>query len=221
MRVQDEKGKWRQYPPSFANKDKAILEIFVQQHSMSASMRDLSKLGTTDAISIRHDVDHSIDHAVKFARWERERGIRSTYFVLHSAYYYIDKANLYEQMRKIIAYSHEIGLHLDTVNQNTVDGVPDYDAAATLLENELAVLRNEGFDIVGSAAHGGIRTDLELFDGRYQLGRFGLEYEAYDLQRKLRANYISDNHGKWQSPLVKKPDQITIMSIHPEHWAFD
>ena len=219
MKVQNPDGEWKSYRPSFHDEDKMILETFVQKHSMTSCMKDLDE-STTDVISIRHDVDHSLDHALKFARWENDRGIHSTYFVLHTAYYYRDKSKLYGQMHLLTNYGHEVGLHLDTVNQNTVNDVPDYAAAADQLLIELAELRHEGFDVVGSAAHGGIRTDLELFDNRFELDFFDLKYEAYDLQKKLKVNYISDNHGTWRSPLVKKPGQITVMSIHPEHWAF-
>jgi len=220
VKVQNPDGAWKDYPPSFTEEDKSTLQSFVEEHADVCCMKELDEFTSANTICIRHDVDYSLDHAVKFARWENDRGIHSTYFVLHTAYYYRDRDKLHEQMGLLETYGHEVGLHLDAVNQSVVENHPHYDAAAIILKVELAELRNAGFDIVGSAAHGGIRTDLELFTERFTLDDFGLQYEAYDLQHKLNVNYISDNRGMWRAPLVKNPDKITVMSIHPEHWPF-
>jgi len=220
VKVQNPDGEWKNYPPSFSDEDKSMLQSFVEEHADVCCMRELTPLTPHDTICIRHDVDYSLEHAIKFARWENDRGIHSTYFVLHTAWYYRDRIKLYGQMSLLQNYGHEVGIHLDSVNESAIDNHPHYDAAAILLKAKLAELRSAGFDIVGSAAHGGIYTDLELFENRFTLDDFGLQYEAYDLQHKLNVNYISDNRGKWRAPLVKVPGKITVMSIHPEHWPF-
>jgi hypothetical protein len=218
MRVQNPDGEWKDYPPSFFLRDRIKFESFVEEHNRTSRMRDLT-VDDTDVLCVRHDVDHDLGHALKFAKWEYELGVHSTYFVLHTAYYYRDKDKLYDQMKSLVDMDHEVGLHIDSVNATSgFRNTPNYSAAADLLKLELAQLRVMGFDMVGSAAHGGHRSDLELFTNGFTLEDFGLQYEAYDLQRQLKVNYISDNQGSWQSPIVKKPGQITVMSIHPEHW---
>src|SRR5690348_1449894 len=49
-----------------------------------ASTEDASRV----VLALRHDVDVRLDAALTFALLEHERGIRSTYFVLHTAGYY-------------------------------------------------------------------------------------------------------------------------------------
>lgn len=228
MEFKDTEGNDKVYNPSFTEADKLTLEKFVKSHDFNLTMRELHEFGEDepDSVCIRHDVDHSIEHALKFARWEHARNIRATYFVLHTAFYYTDKLWLYRYLNELIDLGHEIGIHLDTVNEElTPEGVPNYDASAELLETELSKLRNAGFEIVGAAAHGNAKsthTDLELFEeGRFTLNYFGLEYESYELQRRLNVNYISDNHGEWASPLQKKPHRPAVLLLHPCHWPFD
>jgi hypothetical protein len=227
MRFQDTDGTWKNYQPSFTEEDKDKLEAFVQDHAYVVPMMQLETYvseGSTDVVSIRHDVDHSIEHAMKFARWEYERGIYATYFVLHTAYYYSDLNALYIYLHELDLMGHEVGLHLDTVNQNLDEnGKPDYAAAAAQLDVELLDLRNAGFRILGAAAHGNPKSthnDTELFENRFALSYFGLKYEAYELQRRLNVNYISDNHGRWRAPLARIIGKPTVISMHPCHWPF-
>ena len=42
------------------------------------------------AVALRHDVDHDLDLALEMAHHEHARGIRATYFLLHSAGYWQD-----------------------------------------------------------------------------------------------------------------------------------
>ena len=39
-------------------------------------------------VALRHDLDHDVEQAVRMARWEADRGWRSTYFVLHTEWYW-------------------------------------------------------------------------------------------------------------------------------------
>jgi len=228
MKFQDVDGTWKMYPPSFKEKDKDRLVEFVNSHTMICTMRVLYELREpitdidSDVICIRHDVDHSLEHAMKFARWESENGISATYFVLHTAFYYKNKIALYGWMEELQELGHEVGLHLDTVNNNLVNGVPNYVAAAEQLDIELSELRHRGFDIVGSAAHGNPKSTYsdEQLIATYGPEFFGLQYEAYELQRRLNVNYISDNHGQWHAPLKKKVGKATVMLLHPCHWPF-
>jgi len=65
-------------------------------------------------IMIRHDVDGSLESALKMARIENEMGVTATYFVLLSHKLY----NVFEEssiciLKEIIKLGHEIGLHYD------------------------------------------------------------------------------------------------------------
>src|SRR4051812_48944821 len=39
-------------------------------------------------VALRHDVDHDLENAVRFAALERQHGLRSSYYVLHTDWYY-------------------------------------------------------------------------------------------------------------------------------------
>jgi hypothetical protein len=66
---------------------------------------------------LRHDIDHSLDHALKIAQLENEHGIQSTYYFLLDTRWY----NLLHQEEKRILkeigdLGHDIGLHYDAGN---------------------------------------------------------------------------------------------------------
>lgn len=63
---------------------------------------------------LRHDIDYSIERAVRFAKQEKELGIKSTYFVLVSSdFYNIFSFDVGEKIQQLIEYGHEVGLHFD------------------------------------------------------------------------------------------------------------
>lgn len=107
---------------------------------------------------IRHDIDHDVEAAVEIGRWEAEHGIRSTFCVLHSAWYYgpfedggyRHSAEMIEAMQELQALGHEINFHNNTVTEGLLSDV-DPDA---LLHTELGYLRSRGLTIRGTAGHG-------------------------------------------------------------------
>lgn len=70
---------------------------------------------------LRHDIDTSLDQAVKLAELETEEGIRSTWFVLLRTDFYnpASKRSL-RTLRHIQALGHEIGLHFDEASYDHV-----------------------------------------------------------------------------------------------------
>jgi hypothetical protein len=176
-----------------------------------------------ELLVIRHDIDNDIETAVKLARWEAEHGIRATYCVLHTAWYYgrfeagrlrYRSEDMVEACLEIQALGHEINLHNNAVTVGLRTGVDPYDVVA----EELDYLRGRGLDIKGTSTHGdnlchkvGYRN-LELFSetapdgartlehegttvtiGTRSMAELGLTYEGYDLPRDV---YISDSGGK-------------------------
>jgi hypothetical protein len=110
-------------------------------------------------IGLRHDVDNDLNIAYKFSRVESRLGFRSTYFILHSAAYYLaNPNNLAVRTDKIIPILQkmqnedhfEIGWHNDLVTLQVVYNINP----VTFLHNELNWLRSNGIFIVGTASHG-------------------------------------------------------------------
>ena len=199
-------------------------------------------------VCLRHDVDERLDRAADFARLEHERGLRATYYVLHTARYWRarDLVPMLLHMQDVLG--HEIGWHNDLVTLECVLGL---DARATLAA-ELERLRGAGLRIVGTSSHGspacyryGFHNgyfffptpvpgfpNVDVVDGpfgpkhvpRGTLEEFRFDYEAYHLDHDL---YFSDaafdaSGARWHTDQldlgVCTPGSRTIVLTHPDHW---
>ena len=196
-------------------------------------LRDFAR-GLGD-LALRHDVDDRLDSALALARLEHERGLRTTYFVLHSAPYY-SRPNLLDSLRELELLGHEVGWHNDLVTLALVHGVDP----GPYLREELERLRGGEIDVVGVAAHGspwchrlGFHNDYAFadlpqprpgFPTRFEpigtLADFGFAYDAYSLGEDA---YFSDSRferGRRAHPadFQLEPGKRTIVLTHPCHW---
>jgi hypothetical protein len=218
--------------------DLAKLDAFLADSKGVVPLRDVARgNGKRGIVALRHDVDHNLEHAIKFAEWEAERRYAATYFVLHTAWYYEDKDALFAGLERLVDLGHEVGLHSNatvlaaeayeprarwhTPAKRLSNGVED--TLADILDEELGLLRDAGFEIVGVAAHGDIRCYQmgvvnELRYTHLDLGRFGLEYDADALARGSVG--LSDNHGEIHGSLLRQQkDRQTFAVLHPCHWS--
>jgi hypothetical protein len=110
-------------------------------------------------IGLRHDVDLDLKKAFKLSTVENNLGIRSSYYILHTAAYYLaDPNNMEEHSDSIIPtlkiiqndYNDEIGWHNDLV---TIQLVYDIDPVI-FLNQELSWLRSNGLNLTGTSSHG-------------------------------------------------------------------
>jgi hypothetical protein len=110
-------------------------------------------------IGLRHDVDNDLNKAVEFSQTEKQLGKRSTYYILHTAPYYLARPdNMAIHTDAIIPVlkdmqdnsKFEIGFHNDLV---TLQAVYNIDPV-NFLTNELNWLRSNGLRIKGTASHG-------------------------------------------------------------------
>jgi hypothetical protein len=164
-------------------------------------------------IALRHDIDRNIDHAVSMAVLEAEHGISSTYFVLHSAEYYLLS---FDKIRLIQSLGHEIGIHNDVMSTKMPEAT---------LKLVLRILKWQGLNVTGTAAHGNKKhSDNIGFWKTHDLKDFGLNYEAYSLDHN---QYYSDctfiDYHRWDPgninwDNIKPGDRIQIL-IHSEFWS--
>ena len=188
-------------------------------------------------VALRHDVDARLESALELARRERFRGLRATYFVLHTAPYYA-RPDFIERLTELQSLGHEVGFHNDLLTLQRVRGVD----VGTFLRDELARLRAAGIEITGCSAHGspwchrlGYHNNY-LFEGwdepqpgfpetrvaeKLRPHDFGLEYEAYHLGED---GYYSDSRferrRRWhpsQLDLASSPGRLIVLT-HPCHW---
>jgi hypothetical protein len=61
---------------------------------------------------LRHDVDLSLDAALEMARFEAERGVSTTYFLMtEGEFYNLDSASGVEALQTLRELGHRVGLH--------------------------------------------------------------------------------------------------------------
>jgi len=66
-------------------------------------------------VLLRHDIDMSIEKALKIAEIEKNLGVKSTYFfLLRNDFYNIFSKRATNLIKKILSFGHELGLHFDT-----------------------------------------------------------------------------------------------------------
>lgn len=197
-------------------------------------------------IGMRHDCDNVIHEAVQMAEWEANRGIRSTYYILHTAPYWDDKTLLRTSLETIAGYGHEIGIHNNAV---TVALQTGRDPADVLIE-ATDELRSYGYPVRSTVGHGdslcntvGYCND-EIFDtcARQWFGGFPdrtLEHHGrrvtlqprplsdydfdFDAIWLRRGDYLSDSGGSWSQPFdhvvqtFGKKGQLHML-VHPDWW---
>ncbi|MFN2468626.1 MAG: hypothetical protein ABR521_10920 [Gaiellaceae bacterium] len=191
-------------------------------------------------VGLRHDVDDRLDSALAFARLEAARGLRATYFLLHTAPYWPDG-----RFRELQELGHEVGLHNDAVTVHARTGADPVAELARALET----LRAQGLDVVGVAAHGSrearerrflnhlLFSDLperaprfpnndvtgELLPPpgmpRTTLAALGLLYDADFLDHDA---YFADSYvdvcGRRWHPGDYRPGTKTVVLTHPCLW---
>ena len=110
-------------------------------------------------IGLRHDVDLDLNIAYNLSTVENNFGIRSNYYILHTAGYYLaNPNNMAVHNTSIIPtlkimqndYHHEVGWHNDLVTLQLVYKIDP----VIFLHKELDWLRGEGLKIKGTASHG-------------------------------------------------------------------
>lgn len=189
-------------------------------------------------IAVRHDCDNVIHPAVHMAKWERDRGHRSTYYILHTSPYWNDKSLLRSSLETIAGYGHEIGIHNDAI---TVALETGRDPAA-ILHEAIDELRGYGHEIRSTVAHGNRRCHIDSYvndimftecerDHYGDLSRFGFtptplkEFSLdFDANWLPRGDYLSDSGGKWSQPFAEVAEAFPSrgqlhMLVHPDWWT--
>jgi hypothetical protein len=110
-------------------------------------------------IGLRHDVDVDLKLAYKLSTVENNFGFRSSYYILHTASYYLLKSNdMAVHSDSIIPtlkimqdnYHHEIGWHNDLITLQLVYKIDP----VSFFHQELKWLRSKDLRITGTASHG-------------------------------------------------------------------
>ena len=146
---------------NFNTYDNFLSYISSSNHFLIVPQQDFESTQSSEKVilSLRYDMDEDMKAAIKFAYREHKYGIKSSYFVLHTADYYgirngasfIRNEDVVPCLKKIQDYfGHEIGFHNDLITLQVVYGV----LPGEYLRNELAYLRVNGIKVYGTTYHG-------------------------------------------------------------------
>jgi len=196
-------------------------------------------------IGLRHDVDSELDHALKIAKIEHNLGVKSTYFVLHTAsYFHVDlsKNTLNDKLIKKLLYlqntlGHEVGLHIDLMPIEIIYKKDPY----VFVKSLVGLLKEKGVNIIGVAPHGNLFHHIyrqnyviknkdfknSIFADPYidfDIKMFNVGYEAYSLEHDT---YFSDakfiGNKRWDFSFIDddffNKSGRTIILTHTIHWA--
>ena len=96
----------------FTRDNYRLLLRLAKRHYAVRTFDDLSD--ARRFIILRHDVDSSLNAALKMARIEQEEGVVATYFLhLHNVLYNVLERDMTGLVSSILACGHKIGLHFD------------------------------------------------------------------------------------------------------------
>lgn len=154
-------GRARIVVDTLASYERLIAGLAAIPHMTFLPHAELHAHGTPAAgeivCSIRHDVDSDIAAAVAEAEIERAYGVRTTYYILHTASYYgLWREGVFHRnecmailYRRLAELEQEVGLHTDALGLYLEHGMDGADG----LRAELEWLRSEGVEVCGTVAH--------------------------------------------------------------------
>ena len=163
---------------------------------------------TENPCILRHDIDYSIERAVKFAKMEKELGAASTYFVLVSSdFYNIFSRNVRNRIQELIGYGHEIGLHFDETVYEKCKGWEDM-IGHILAEKELLEQTCQRRISVVSMH----RPSKEILEKELKIPGM---INSYSKEFFQNFKYVSDSRMKWREDVMKyvKEKQYPRMQI--------
>ena len=159
----------------------------------------------TDFIVWRHDIDLSLEQALKLARLEEKHGLQATYFLhLHNEFYNALDARSGEIIHEIIALGHHIGLHFD-VQHYKIQSIETLNHWLLFEKNVLETLFLTPIEVF--SFHN--TTDYSMTLEEYKYAGMINTYSHYF---KQDVSYCSDSNGYWR--YRKLEDMLMDETIH-------
>jgi len=164
----------------------------------------------------RHDIDQSINRAVRLAVIEAAKGISATYFLNpHCDFYSLLEHDQHRKVGEIIRLGHEIGLHFDA-HFYTINSEAELDQ---LVAKEAGWLREWfGVEVATFSFH-----NPNSFLLTCEKEEYGGLINCYSNKFKKQIAYCSDSNGYWRhrrlyDVLVTAGDYCLQVLTHPECW---
>ncbi len=164
----------------------------------------------------RHDVDYSIENALHISKLESELDIKSTYFInLHNEVYNILEKEVFDKIKQIKEYGHQIALHFDSqfyeISSKKVLG-------SRLKFEQYLIEEILDIHINVFSFHNPTKQILEYDNWSYA----GL-INTYAKYFKEELAYCSDSNGYWrfksiQETIDQNPNKSIQVLTHPVWW---
>ena len=149
---------------------------------------------------LRHDIDMSIEKALKLAEIENQVGVSSTWFVLVTSDFYnpLSKDNLVRLKKLVKSGEHRIGLHFDLT---TYEG-ESFEHLVNIAEKEKLVLETMlDTDVYAVSMH---RPTVKAIEKELEFkGMINSYAEEFFSEYK----YVSDSRRNWKNPIL---DMISL-----------
>ncbi len=193
----------------------ALLQGFLSQNYSSVTFTNFT--GRDRELLLRHDIDYSLEHAVRLAQVEKKLGLVSTFYVLVTCpFYNVLSPDNQDRLRQILNAGHTIGLHLDLQSPM---GTQDLNALAIKQAAILEAACNIEIDTLsfhrpGTLLKGKAYNEI-MFDGFVS---------AYEDRFFKDIAYVSDSRGGWHyghpfnHPSFESGKPFQLLT-HPMWWA--
>lgn len=147
-------------------------------------------------VILRHDIDMSLEAALKLAEIEKELGVQSTYFVLITSDFYNPYSkksiNLLNEISKL---GHSIGLHFDETRYE--DSIENPEKIVNKIKKEASLLGDMTDGIVKAFSYH--RPSQSVLDAEIEVPGLVNSYSS-DFFKKFK--YLSDSRRNWKEPVV-------------------
>ena len=167
----------------------------------------------TGDVLLRHDVDLSVERAVRMAEIEASKDVQSTYFLLVSSQMYnVLNDEIRERISRIRSLGHNIGLHFST--HQYYDEDPGNEPLTDQVETERQILKLAT----------GVSVDTVSFHipPNWILRRsFDDFISTYEERFFSEIPYRGDSNQRWRDKLPfdsGHPEKIQIL-VHPGLWG--
>ena len=172
-----------------------------------------------DHVLWRHDLDYSMQRALRLARIEADLGVRATYFFfLRSPYYSLMEAAAAMVAREILALGHHAGLHFDPTFYTALGDTRTLESAIEFERGVLEDLLGAPVEVV--SFHNPALAGLLDNDSPRLAGLIN----AYGKGLKEDYKYLSDSYGFWRFESLREVlgsgthKKLHVLT-HPEWWV--
>ena len=167
--------------------------------------------GKGKCVILRHDIDYSLEQAVKLARIEKNLGVRSTYFVLLSSDFYNPaSSSSYRYLHEILDLGHDIGLHFDeTAYSYERFGMEYFIRKEARILSDLIDVNINSFSL-HRPNHFSLETEIRIPG---LINSYGEEFFH-------GFKYLSDSRRRWREPVEEIIEKGEFEKLHILTHAF-